>query len=62
MKIDDVRRIIKKYNRIVKFFLEYEIFYYFVWKDFVDVVIRCKLNYIVYIYRNFVGDYINYIF
>eukprot|EP00105_Crassostrea_gigas_P037004 XP_019921152.1 PREDICTED: dynein heavy chain 8, axonemal [Crassostrea gigas] len=43
MKTDDARRIIKKYNRIAKLLLEYEILYHLAWKDSVDVATRCLL-------------------
>ena len=43
MKTSDAKRIIKKYNRLAKVLLEYEILFHLAWKDSVEIAIRCKL-------------------
>jgi hypothetical protein len=43
MNTNDAKRIIKKYNRLAKVLLEYEILFHLAWKDSVEVATRCKL-------------------
>ena len=41
MKTDDAKRIIKKYNRLAKLLMEYEILYHLGWKNSVEVATKC---------------------
>ncbi|XP_056012226.1 dynein axonemal heavy chain 8-like [Ostrea edulis] len=40
MKTSDAKRIIKKYNRLAKVLLEYEILFHLAWKDSVEIATR----------------------